>query len=113
LENLINREQYYLDLLQPEYNVLKVAGSSLGFKHREESLAKVRLQLSKLNFEKGIKVEVTNIEKNTIIVYDSIRKAAEALKCDQTTIKYHDKNKLKGKPFRGIYFINILRDSAL
>ncbi len=42
-----------------------------------------------------------------------MRKAAEALKCDQTTIKYHDKNKLKGKPFRGIYFINILRDSAL
>jgi acetoacetate decarboxylase len=69
LENLINREQYYLDLLQPEYNVLKVAGSSLGFKHREESLAKVRLQLSKLNFEKGIKVEVTNSNS----LYDRIK----------------------------------------
>jgi group I intron endonuclease len=30
---LIEREQYYIDLLKPEYNILKTAGSSLGFKH--------------------------------------------------------------------------------
>jgi hypothetical protein len=30
LENIIDREQYYIDLLKPEYNVLKDAGSSLG-----------------------------------------------------------------------------------
>jgi group I intron endonuclease len=28
-------EQFYLDLLKPEYNILKLAGSSLGFKHSE------------------------------------------------------------------------------
>nr|YP_009568430.1 hypothetical protein [Drechslerella brochopaga]QBL02512.1 hypothetical protein [Drechslerella brochopaga] len=33
----IEREQYYLDKLLPEYNILKIAGSSLGFKHSEES----------------------------------------------------------------------------
>ena len=33
----ISREQYYLDLLKPEYNVLKIAGSSLGYKHPEGS----------------------------------------------------------------------------
>lgn len=38
--SVIKREQYYLDLLKPEYNVLKTAGSSLGFKHSEESLIK-------------------------------------------------------------------------
>ena len=32
------REQYYLDLLKPEYNVLEQAGSSLGFKHKAETL---------------------------------------------------------------------------
>jgi group I intron endonuclease len=42
-DNLRNREQHYLDLLQPEYNILKIAGSSLGFKHNEESLSKLRL----------------------------------------------------------------------
>jgi group I intron endonuclease len=29
-EDLISREQYYLDLYKPEYNVLKIAGSSVG-----------------------------------------------------------------------------------
>jgi acetoacetate decarboxylase len=45
-------------------SVLQVAGSSLGFKHSEESLAKVRSHLSKLNFEKGFKVEVKDTETN-------------------------------------------------
>lgn len=34
-EDLIAREQYYLDLYKPEYNVLKVAGSSFGWKQSE------------------------------------------------------------------------------
>jgi len=37
----IDREQYYIDLLKPEYNILPTAGSSLGFKHSEETLAKM------------------------------------------------------------------------
>ena len=32
---IIKREQYYLDLLEPEYNVLKVAYSLQGYKHTE------------------------------------------------------------------------------
>lgn len=39
---LISREQYYIDLLKPEYNILKVAYSFLGFKH---SLS-TRIQMS-------------------------------------------------------------------
>ena len=35
------REQYYLDLLKPEYNILKKAGSLLGFKHSPETIAKI------------------------------------------------------------------------
>jgi group I intron endonuclease len=34
---VVTREQYYIDLLKPEYNILKVAGSSWGYKHTEES----------------------------------------------------------------------------
>ncbi|MDB5716324.1 MAG: hypothetical protein JWO15_3721 [Sphingomonadales bacterium] len=40
-KDVINREQYYLDLLQPEYNVLKIAGSRQGHKLSEESKAKI------------------------------------------------------------------------
>jgi group I intron endonuclease len=39
--DVIQREQYYIDLLKPEYNILKVAGSSLGHKHTEESRAQM------------------------------------------------------------------------
>jgi predicted GIY-YIG superfamily endonuclease len=34
-EDLIKREQYYLDLLKPEYNIHQVAGSPLGHKYSE------------------------------------------------------------------------------
>jgi group I intron endonuclease len=40
--NAITREQYYIDLLKPEYNILQVAGSRMGSKHTEETKAKLR-----------------------------------------------------------------------
>jgi group I intron endonuclease len=42
-KDLIIREQYNIDLLKPEYNILKKAGSLLGFKHREETIAKMSI----------------------------------------------------------------------
>jgi group I intron endonuclease len=33
---LIKREQYYIDTLNPEYNILKIAGSSFGYKHKKK-----------------------------------------------------------------------------
>lgn len=41
LSVLIEREQYYINLLNPEYNILKTAGSLLGFRHSEETKAKM------------------------------------------------------------------------
>lgn len=43
-DELIKREQYYLDLLNPEYNVLKYAYSLLGYKHTPETIAKLKLK---------------------------------------------------------------------
>ena len=40
-ENCLEREQYYIDLFRPEYNILQVAGSSLGYKHTKTSRAKI------------------------------------------------------------------------
>lgn len=39
---LIKREQYYIDLLKPEYNILKIAGSPLGIKRSKETIAKLK-----------------------------------------------------------------------
>lgn len=36
--DIVSREQYYIDMLNPEYNILETAGSSLGFKHSQETL---------------------------------------------------------------------------
>jgi group I intron endonuclease len=40
-ENAISREQYYLDLLKSEYNILSTAGSLLGFQHSEKTKGKM------------------------------------------------------------------------
>jgi group I intron endonuclease len=37
---LTEREQYYLDKLEPKYNILKIAGSSLGYIHSQVSKQK-------------------------------------------------------------------------
>jgi hypothetical protein len=34
---IFDREQYYLDMMNPTLNKLKIAGSSLGYKHTEET----------------------------------------------------------------------------
>lgn len=46
-EKALEREQHYLDVLQPEYNILKKAGSLYGFKHSEETKAKFKIRSSK------------------------------------------------------------------
>ena len=37
----MEREDYYFKLLKPEYNILQKAGNSLGYKHSEETKAKM------------------------------------------------------------------------
>jgi hypothetical protein len=92
-EDLLIREQYYIDRLKPDYNILKKADSSLGFKHSEEAkiimsnLAKGRL----FSLETRAKISVSRIgkrgkivrvvDKNTgsVIEYVSINQAAKAL----------------------------------
>lgn len=39
---LLRREQYYIDKLEPKYNILKIAGSARGFKMSKESIEKGR-----------------------------------------------------------------------
>lgn len=53
-ENCISKEQYYIDLLNPEYNKAPKAGSCLGVKHSEE----VRKKNSLRNIGKKLSDEV-------------------------------------------------------
>lgn len=38
----VEREQYYIDLLKPEYNSCKIAGSSLGYKFTKQQIEKLK-----------------------------------------------------------------------
>jgi len=43
--SLLKREQYFLDLLLPTYNIEKIAGSSIGVVRSEETKAKISQSL--------------------------------------------------------------------
>ena len=45
-EDVIKREQFFLDNLKPEYNILKIAGSRRGFEVLEETKAKISATLT-------------------------------------------------------------------
>jgi len=40
-DNLLSREQFYLDEFKPVYNILTKVHNSLGFTHTEESIEKI------------------------------------------------------------------------
>jgi hypothetical protein len=89
IDILIEREQYYLDRFNPEYNILKIAGSLRGFKH-SEATKEIMSLLKKDNIisnetklkiattlSKGEYVMVKKNETGEILSFISIRKAAE------------------------------------
>jgi NUMOD1 domain len=98
-DNLLKREQYYLDNLKPEYNILKIAGSVLGFKHSESTKKLLRItRLGRLfsettrlkisaNNHKSIPVILTSIKTGNITKFLSISKAAQFLGVSGTTVR--------------------------
>jgi group I intron endonuclease len=60
-------EQYYLDYYQPEYNILKQAGSSQGFKHNDETIAKLKkIHSGELHPRFGVEVSESQKELTSI-----------------------------------------------
>lgn len=115
--DLIKWEQYYIDLLNPEYNILKVAGSTLGFKHSLEtinrlknykpsSVALIKLRLAKASL--GNIVIVVNKNDGNITKYPSVREAARGLNVTHAGLEYcMDKNILLKDTYLIIKLIKI------
>jgi len=78
---LISREQYYIDLLKPWYNICKIAGSNLGFKHSEMTKAKLSINNTGVNHPFFGK-------RHT---YESIKKIEESLK---SKFRFNDSPKI-------------------
>jgi len=98
-EDLLKKEQYYLDTLKPEYNITEIAGSTLGYKHSEESLKKMRnfifsdevLAKKKLATKnaitaRSIPIIVKNIKTNKISEYVSLSAASNVIGVTKSAI---------------------------
>ena len=68
-DDVIGREQYYLDLLNPEYNILKKAGSTLGFRHSDETIAKFRETRKNRVFSEETRGKLTENNLNRSVEY--------------------------------------------
>lgn len=54
-ENILSREQHYIDALNPEYNICRVAGNSLGLKRTDEQRRNISLaHIGQIAWNKGI-----------------------------------------------------------
>jgi hypothetical protein len=113
----IAREDYYLELLEPKYNLCKKAGNSTGRVLSEETRLKISASHKGLkagqnnpNFGKTysdeeklnillsspnrIKIEVTDLGEAPKITttYNSLREASRAINCDKTSISRYLKS---------------------
>lgn len=98
-DNVLEREQYYMDLVKPQYNIVETAGSSLGYKHTPESLSKMRdfvlsdkvrnrKALSTVNATaaRRISIIVKNIKTNDMLEYASLTEAGKALGVSRASV---------------------------
>ena len=122
----VSREQYYLDFLKPEYNILFTAGSWLGSKHSEEAKAKmsaVKKGNQNATGGKGRKraegagspsvvIEVFDQETGMKTIYPSMSGVGKALGVPSGSIRMHfSSNTLK--PYKGRYLLQKLVGSYL
>jgi hypothetical protein len=105
-DNVLSREQYFIDLLKPEYNIVQTAGSTLGYKHTPESLAKMRdfilsdevltrkaLSTKNAAEARKISVIVENIKTKEKTEYDSMTEVGKVLGVHRNAVSQAVKNK--------------------
>ena len=118
---LIQREQYYIDKLNPEYNILNIAGSSVGFKHsittkdilREKSRGRIYSEdtLNKISVNNSMSksVSIKDIYSGVVVEFTSISKASEFI----GILPYHFQHYLDRQPIKGKYLIIKLDDESI
>ena len=92
IDSVLIREQYYMGLYKPQYNIVEKAGSTLGYKHTQESLDKMRnfilsdevrnkkaISAANATAARKISVVVGNIKTKVKQKYVSLTEAGYAL----------------------------------
>jgi hypothetical protein len=106
---LLEREQYYINELNPEYNILKIAGNRLGSKHSDATKIKMSMIASPSTLRNmnhllatGHVTKVLNKKTSCVKLYGSIRAAARDLNTSHNSLlNYINTDKL----YNGIYII--------
>jgi hypothetical protein len=118
---IISREQYYIDFLNPEYNILKKAGSNLGFKHSEATKLRMSINNAKekhpfygkkrseetilrmsINSKTALTVKIYDIITNDTKVFRSNVQAGKYLGISERTIRNYKKS---GRVYKNKYLI--------
>lgn len=84
---LLEREQYYLDNFELDYNILKTAGSLYGYKHSIASIELMRraklgksiseeVKLKLANNSQAFALKLENLDTEDILYFPSIRRTA-------------------------------------
>jgi len=106
-ETVTEREQYYLDEYDPHYNILKLAYRPVGFKHTEESKAKMRESNKTRIQTQGFSVKVTDTATGVVATFNSIREAARNINAGQATLRTHNQS---GKLYKNRYLIKVSKE---
>jgi len=94
---LIKREQYYIDVLKPEYNILKIASSPLEQKVSSKTRESISNTLSN-NLTILLPIRVINLETKEVNYFSNNLKASIFLDTSESTlIRYINKKVLKEK----------------
>jgi group I intron endonuclease len=103
---LLSRETHFISTLNPAYNIYKVAGSPLGYKHTTQSIAKIRKgalgrvftkeTLGKMSeaaktrwlktIQTGSNLSILDLKTNITSEYSSIAEAARRLTLSRSAL---------------------------
>ncbi|ODV64583.1 hypothetical protein HYPBUDRAFT_115912 [Hyphopichia burtonii NRRL Y-1933] len=93
--NLFELETMYISLLTPKYNILTEAGSSIGYKHTDETIEKLKLSFTKerrlllSQLQSSRKIKLSKINSKIIYLYNIDNNSHQFID------EYNDNNKYK------------------
>jgi group I intron endonuclease len=77
-DKLLEREQFWIDNLKPEYNILQVAGSCLGFNHSDETKEKISNTLKGVKKSEEHVKNIRKCQKGKIVSEETKEKLSKA-----------------------------------
>lgn len=124
-EETLSREQFFISTLKPEYNILQIAGCTLGFKptaetriklskaalgrkHSLETKAKISESQKNNKNSPGFPLLVKDLETNITTEYKSIADAAKKLGLNHSSISDRLRKGIM-TPFKNRYEIKVIQ----